>query len=172
MTLPRVLQLRNTPDGLRLFQQPAAITELREAPLEMKAELSGTGHQFEFTSVVSLGSAQEVGWKLLAGSGVYTTIGYDRGKQMLFVDRTKSGNVGFHKDFPARTEAPLKLASDKLELHVIVDRDSVEVFAEDGRVAITNLVFAPPDANDLQFYASGGKAKIISGKLWKLKSGW
>jgi len=52
------------------------------------------------------------------------------------------------------------------------DRDSVEVFADDGRVTITDLVFAPADADKLEFYAEGGKASVVSGSFWKLRSAW
>ena len=37
---------------------------------------------------------------------------------------------------------------------------------------MTNLVFAPPDADGLQFYANGGKAGVVSGSLWKVRSAW
>jgi hypothetical protein len=37
---------------------------------------------------------------------------------------------------------------------------------------MTNLVFAPTDADRLEFYANGGKPGVVSGSLWKLKSTW
>ncbi len=173
MTLPRKLSLHSTPEGIRLFQQPVdGLSKLREARVSLKEKIVGTGHQFEFTSTVPMGTAQEAGWKLLAKDGTYTTIGYDRARGTLFVDRTHSGNVGFNKDFPGRTEAPLKLIGNAFRLHAIVDRNSLEVFADDGRVTMTNLVFAPSEANSLEFYAKGGKAGVVSGSLWKLKSAW
>jgi len=173
MTLARKLALRTTPDGIRLFQQPVdSLAKLREARMPVEEKMVGTGHQFEFVSTVPMGTAQEAGWKLLAKDGTYTAIGYDRQRGTLFVDRTHSGNVGFNKDFPAKTEAPLKLIGNAFHLRAIVDRNSLEVFADDGRVTITNLVFAPADADTLEFYAKGGKAGVVSGSLWKLKSAW
>jgi len=173
MTLPRKLALRTTAEGVRLFQQPAdSLAALREVRIPVHESLSGTGHQFQFASIVPLGSAQEAGWKVLAKGATFTSIGYDRAKGALFVDRTHSGEVAFSRDFPARAEAPLKLDGNTLRLNVVVDRNSLEVFADDGRVTITNLVFAPADADGLQFYATGGKAGVVSGSLWKLKSAW
>ncbi len=55
-------------------------------------------------------------------------------------------------------------------MNIIVDRDSVEVFADDGRVTITDLVFAPANAGQIEFYANGGKAGVASGTLWRIKS--
>ena len=173
MTLPRKLALRTTADGIRLFQQPLeGLATLREARAPVSEAFEGTGHQFQFISTVPMGTAQEAGWKLLAKDGTFTSVGYDKQKGVLFVDRTRSGKVGFSRDFPARTEAPLKLIANSFRLNLVVDRDSVEVFANDGRVAITNLVFAPADANRLEFYAKGGKAGVASGSLWKLRTAW
>jgi sucrose-6-phosphate hydrolase SacC (GH32 family) len=173
MTLPRKLALHTTAEGIRLIQQPVnSLLSLREAPVAVHETMAGTGHQFQFTSIIPLDTAQEVGWKVLAKNGTYTSIGYDRVKGMLYVDRTHSGDVGFSKDFPTRTEAPLKLNANRLRLDVVVDRDSVEVFAEGGRVTMTNLVFAPQDADGLEFYAKGGKAGVVAGSLWKIRSAW
>jgi fructan beta-fructosidase len=173
MTLARKLALRTTAEGIRLIQQPAdGLAALRETPTPVHESMSGTGHQFQFASIVPLGTAKEVGWKVLAKDGTFTNIGYDRRNSVLFMDRKHSGDVGFSSDFPARTEAPLKLNGNTLRLNVVVDRNSVEVFAEDGRVTMTNLVFAPGAADGLQFYANGGKAGVVSGSLWKLKTGW
>jgi sucrose-6-phosphate hydrolase SacC (GH32 family) len=173
MTLPRKLELRSTAEGIRLYQQPAdSLAEMRGQRVPVHDAMTRTGHEFQFTSIVPLGTAQEAGWKVLAKNGTFTSIGYDRAKNALFVDRTHSGDVAFNKDFPARTEAPLNLNGNTLRLNVVVDRNSVEVFADDGRVTITNLVFAPADADSLQFYATGGKAGVVSGSLWKLKSAW
>jgi fructan beta-fructosidase len=173
MTLPRRLSVKTTPDGLRLFQQPIdSLAKLRTAPRVLRETMDATGHQFEFTATMPLGTAQEIGWKLLAKDGTFTNIGYDKQRAILFVDRTHSGNVAFHKDFPARTEAPLTLTGNTLHLNVIVDRDSVEVFANNGQVALTNLVFAPADAENLEFYSKSGKAGTVSGNFWKLASAW
>ena len=50
----------------------------------------------------------------------------------------------WHPAFPGTTEAPLPATAG--ELLVVVDTCSVEVFTDDGLVALTNLVFAaePP----------------------------
>ena len=171
MTLPRKLALHTTPDGIRLFQQPVhSLAALRGERVAVHEAIDGTGHQFQFSSLVPLGTAQEAGWKILAKDGTFTSVGFDRRKGVVFVERTHSGEVGFAKDFPARTEAPLKLNENSLRLNIVVDRNSLEVFADDGRVTMTNLVFGPADADRLEFFANGGKAGVVSGSLWRLKS--
>ena len=83
----------------------------------------------------------QTGWKLSSKDGSYVTIGYDGIHQEVFVDRTHAGTVTFSANFPARTAAPLRAANNDLASHIPVDRNSIEVLAGNGRVAITNLVF-------------------------------
>ncbi len=167
MTIPRKLSLRSTPEGIRLFQAPIdALQKIRVSSSEQT-----DAHSFELRSSIPLGTAQEVGWKILAVDGSSTTVGYDRQSGKVFVDRTHSGLTGFSKDFPARTEALLSPTGDILRLDILVDRCSVEVFADNGRIAMTNLVFPPPGARGVEMYSKGGKPGTATMKLWELKSG-
>lgn len=166
MTVPRGLALRETSDGLRLVQAPV------EALAQLRGPWRPESDTFELKIEAPLGDAKEIGWKLRNADDTSTLIGYDREKQQLFVDRTHSGPTGFSKDFPARTAAPLRLKDDILRLHVLVDRSSVEVFAEDGLIAMTNLIFPPPGARRVEPYSKGGKAGAIQMKSWALKSIW
>ena len=52
--------------------------------------------------------AEEVRRQGSAGKGERTVIGYDTARQGVYVDRTKSGNVGFSPSFPSVEFAPLK----------------------------------------------------------------
>lgn len=175
MTVPRSLALKSGPEGIRLAQKPIeALWRLAGSHSRWTARNTGEigGNQFRLRTALSLGGAQEIGWKLLANNGAATIVGYDRQRQQLFVDRTHSGLAGFSRDFPVRTAAPLRLESDRLELEVLVDRSSIEVFAQDGRVAITNLVFPPDRARGIGFYERGGKVSAIQTDLWTIQSIW
>ncbi|MGA8027559.1 MAG: glycoside hydrolase family 32 protein, partial [Bryobacteraceae bacterium] len=153
MTIPRKLSLRRMSEGLRLVQEPIdALQELRGAPVEIRGKTTMKSRTFELRSEIPMGNAREVGWRVLHADGSSTLVGYDRGARKLFVDRTHSGLVGFSKDFPARVEAPLSISGNVLRLNLLVDRCSVEVFADDGHVAMTNLVFPPRGAMGLEMY--------------------
>jgi len=183
MTFPRRLSLRSTPDGIRLFQQPTdSLQHLREPPVnltdqsvdQLNRNLSsaafGKTRTFELRSTFPLGAAQEVGWKILAHDGSSTIVGYDTQARQLFVDRTHSGVVGFHRDFPVRTAAPLSLSGKLLRLDILVDRCSVEVFADAGRIAMTNLVFPMAGEQKIEFYSKGGQPGPISVELSEVRS--
>ena len=183
MTVPRKLALRSTSEGLRLQQQPAdelqglreqsfgaagkSIEELNSNLIELGPKL---GDYFELKTEFDIGSATEVGWKLFVGPGESLVIGYDRNTGKLFMDRTHAGVTGFNHDFPARTEAALKVDSGKLTLDILVDRSSVELFAEQGRVTMTNLVFPSARARGIEAYSRGGQIASMRFQAWKLRS--
>jgi sucrose-6-phosphate hydrolase SacC (GH32 family) len=184
MTVPRRLQLRNTPDGLRLVQQPVeAIRALRRnrfswagadsaalnTALRAKPAVSAS---FELRATFPLGTAGETGWKLLGANGTYTTIGYDPASQELFVDRTHSGNTAFSAQFPARTAAPLSFTPGPLDLTILVDRSTLEVFARRGQVAITTLIYPPEGPLNPEFFAAAARPGRITVARWDLDSTW
>ncbi len=170
MTFPRQLSLRETPDGIRLFQEPGALTALAGKALKFEGNTNVPTHSFVLTSTLKAGTAQEFGWKILSDGEHYTAIGYDSAKQVLVVDRTNSGLTNFSKDFPERVEAPLKISGGDLRLEVLVDRSSVEVFADGGRIVSTNLVFPLVGANRIEAYSRGGTAGPATASITEVKS--
>jgi fructan beta-fructosidase len=71
-------------------------------------------------------------------------------------------------EFASRTKAPL-IAGLPYELHVIVDRSSVEAYAQGGAIAMTDLIFPLGSNNTIKVFPE--KAKI-SAHAWQLKSIW
>jgi fructan beta-fructosidase len=159
MTIPRQLALRTFPEGIRLMQEPLpALRRLRGKPAK-----EPSGGSFEVETTLKIDPGADAGWKLTAKDGSTVAIGYDAGREELYVDRT-------HSLFPARTSAPLRLTNRQLAMDIFVDRSSVEVFADEGRVAITDLIFQQPPVS-MTFYASGNATRL-SDAIWPLKSIW
>lgn len=170
MTLPRKLALASLPEGLRLVQRPVgALQALRDEPVDAGAETGGT---FELEARVQVGQAAELGWKLLAGDAQETVVGYDARAEQIFLDRRRSGQGAFSTLFQRRYRARLPLVNGELKLRVFVDRSSVEVFAGDGRVVLTALVFPDPGSTSWEFYSTGGKPGPVKTRVWRLKSIW
>ena len=103
------------------------------------------------------GSAEEFGL-IIRGNGTDgTRIGIRPSKNRLIMDRTRSGNTEFHDAFASIDTAPLKPASDgSYTLTLFIDHCSVEVFAQNGLVTMTGLIFPGPDSTSLSLYAKGG----------------
>lgn len=182
MTLPRELSLASVDGSLQLLQRPVReLASLRGQPFnfsgssvkELNAKLGAWPYRnqgFELDATVRLVDAKEVAWKLLQGSTDETVVGFDATKQELFVDRSKSGSTQWSQSFPSKTIAPLRLGSEPLKLHIFVDRSSVEVFAQNGAVALTNLVFPKPASTGLSLSSSGSIQMEV--RLWTLRSAW
>lgn len=184
MSVPRAVALRTTPQGIRLVQQPVAELERLRGERQLVAARAipeGTtslspqvaGKALEIVAELEAGSATEFGLEVRTGDGEKTVVGVDPRGGQLFVDRTRSGDVGFHKDFATgRQSAPLPIERGRVRLRVLVDWSSVEVFAADGRVAITDQIFPSPSSDGVALYAKGGTARLVSLQAWPLASAW
>ncbi len=179
MTIPRRAQLRRTAEGLRLAQMPVeSITSLRKGRWSWggtsveelnRAARPAIDNSFELRSTFRPGNQGEAGWRLLGANGTYTTIGYDAARREVYVDRTRSGNTAFSPQFPARTAAPLA-ASESLELRILVDRSTLEVFAGGGAAAITTLFYPPDGPLTPEFF--GRTEGRIAVERWDLAPAW
>ncbi|ABF42886.1 Levanase [Candidatus Koribacter versatilis Ellin345] len=164
MSLPRRLSFVKDVEGLGLKQEPVvetlrdgAATTLTSAPREAPFELQVT---------FDPKAEQIFGMRIYSDKEHYVEIGFDRKNQQLFMDRTKS-SVTVAQEFPGTTVAPLTEGRG-FDLHVIVDRSSVEAFAQDGTIAMNNLVFPTKPQVRVETFGS----KPTSAQVWKLKSIW
>jgi fructan beta-fructosidase len=94
--------------------------------------------------------------------------GYDITTGQLFVDRTQSGKVGFSKDFPAIATAPCKLDNNTLQLRIILDEASIEIFAQQGKTVLTNIFFSSQPYSKLSLFSEKGTVKATGIKIWEL----
>ena len=57
------------------------------------------GQQMEMEIIMDPGKDDSCGIKLAVGNGKFFTIGYSEQAQELYVDRSNSGDTGFHPEF-------------------------------------------------------------------------
>jgi beta-fructofuranosidase/levanase len=178
MSLPRTLSLRKDSSKYTLIQRPVQQLEgWRGEPVKVAAQsveesnkslANVKGKRFDLLLRIDPGDASDAGIKLRVGNGEETLVGWSRASGELFVDRTKSGNTGFHADFSGRHVAPLKLKNGLLELRIVTDDCSVEVFADGGAIVLTDLIFPSELSQGLAFFANGGNSKIVSAEIYPL----
>jgi sucrose-6-phosphate hydrolase SacC (GH32 family) len=101
-----------------------------------------------------------------------TVVGYDVASGELFLDRRSSGESGFHPKFAGKHRAPLKLKRGELELRILVDTSSVEVFGDSGAVCLTDRIFPAPDSRSIRLFAREGVASLESFKVYPIRSVW
>lgn len=153
MTMPRELVLRTAADGLRVASLPAREVQalrrgaalqqravaLDAAPVDLSAALAGCDGRF----LLSLSTAALRSFSLALGNaaGDQLRIGYDAGAQHWWLDRSRSGDVGFHPVFAQRAVAPRLAAGAAADLQLWFDTTSVELLADGGLSVLTALFF-------------------------------
>ena len=167
MSIPRELELRRTPNGLRLLQQPVAVLsggvrdvsssgDLGMADADWPAGLSDlpmvVDIEIAFERVVADSS---FGIHLDTGKDEVTSIFCDARRNRLIVDRTRSGQTGFHPAFPAKHEAPLRINDGRVTVRLLLDRSSLEVFAQEGETVMTELIFPQAGRRKLRLTSEG-----------------
>jgi sucrose-6-phosphate hydrolase SacC (GH32 family) len=173
MALPRRLELRTVGGRVRLVQRPAAgierivdPTTLRWTDVDLAGErplpAGADRTALDIRARIDVGTADDVGLTVFADANHRTVIGYDAVTGRLYVDRTTGGSEPVGHGFPGRHEAPLVTTDGILDLRIVLDKTSVEVFGGDGEAVITDQVFPPPGADGSSVFAHGGTARLLS----------
>lgn len=175
MTVPRDVRLvRDASGGAVLAQQPVPeLAARRGARLLSLADVSAsraaarlavvTGDALDVTLVIDPRGAERVTLVVRAGEVERTAITVDLAAGTLALDRSQSGYAGFDRAFPAVHAVPLgggESGGAPIELRVLVDRSSLELFADHGRAVLTDLIFPDPSSRALALEWSGAEPRI------------
>lgn len=162
MSFPCEMRLKRFPEGLRIVRWP--VKEIRTlwgaaervSPCELdtrKLAIAGAkGNLYDIEMVLEPRGAAEVGLVV-------------RGAAITF--RTAGGTLSCLEH-----TAPVALENGRLRLRVLVDRTSVEVFAQGGRVSMTSCFLPRAKDTALTVFADGGRARLRSMTVRNLKSAW
>lgn len=181
-TIPRSIELKTFPEGIRLVQTPIKELESLRTTAKNTGEATFEGiwkndkikpskNNYEMIVELENISAEEFGVKIGVGNNQQTVIGYEVKNEELYVDRRKSGLVDFSGLFPQLNKGPLRKSKDNtLKLHIFVDNSSIEVFANDGQTVISSKIYPDPSSTGIEFFSTKGSIKIKSVKVWELQS--
>ncbi len=176
MTVPVELTLRDEKDGPRLLARPVSSQEslrdfkpANDKPFVGEVWLTDakTG-QLRKTVAEGLDAFDMVAALKLepTANAKQSTVAFSlRGTELLY-DLTK-------KTLTCKgVSAPVPLHGGKLILHVLVDRGSVEVFADGGRVAMSIAAIPGEKNSKLEISASGTDLAIETLEVWRMQSAW
>jgi sucrose-6-phosphate hydrolase SacC (GH32 family) len=178
MSLPRRLSWMKDDAGLALEQEPVI------APLHVSRTLisvtsnvdlrtmkiAAENAPYELDLLFGPSSEQIFGVRLYSDEQHWTEIGFNRQKGEFYIDRTKSGGE-IAPDFATRTSAPL-VGARPYDLRLIVDRSSVEAYAQSGTIAMTDLIYPTSKNSRVELFSGSGKPAAVKGESWKLGSIW
>ncbi len=185
MNFPNEVSLKSTQEGLRLFRMPIAeIKNLYDSEIKWKKsitnqtdnplkDLKGDTYDFSFeidllkSNKIDIGIRgatiqYDVAKKILraGGSPVQSDFPPDKWKSFVRTNVNESNNLG---------EATLYPINGKIKLRILVDRTTIEIFANDGRIAITSNFM--PTEDHYYHLTTDGEANVAA-EIHSIKSIW
>ena len=178
--LIRELSLKRTSQGIRLSQRPVPeIQNLRSTHYYWDEEsirpgynlLAGIhGSSLEIRAEFQIhDEVDQFGFRVRVGHGEHTTIAYKPKERKLLLDRTHSGVTDFQDGFAGVHSAELQPINATVTLHIFVDSSSVEVFANDGLITISDCIFPVEESRGLELFAEGGTVKLCALDIFQLQ---
>lgn len=162
MTFPRVLSLRTTEEGIRLFAEPVA--EIATIRGREAARISGPLRPGEnpLAGVRSELCSVELDVEADDDASVELRLG---GTSVVYTPRTAELTV-------LGKSVVLSGVKRRLQLRALLDRTSVEIFAAGGRYVMSFCVRPGPESGGLAITTTGGEARIASLLVSELRSIW
>lgn len=179
-TLPRDLTLYRAGGELYLKSKPspeikkARAEEKKISTFEVKGNyevaslLADNKGAYEIEMTIENKGTSKIDFSLMNEKGEKVAMYYDVVRKQFVMDRSASGIVGFSRDFPAVTVAPVR-NTDQIHLRLFIDRSSVEAFGEDGEYVMTNLVFPAEPYNRMVFSSDKGSYIVKSMNVYRLQ---
>lgn len=181
MTIPRELKLKRSNNDFRVSSEP--VKELSRLQTNSK---KAKNIQFEKEYILAtltgettlpcrlnleMEATKDFSVILSNENGEETIIGYESGKNEYYIDRTKSGITDFHKEFAAKLVAPRFITDTGMNMTLVIDVSSVELFADEGLTVMTGIFFPRKTYNNITFRST---ENIVIKKLeyFSLKSIW
>ena len=158
MTFPSRLTLRTTADGVRMFAQPVKEIETLHKKCEkaktsvVKADeplsVKTSGRLFDIRAELTLGDAKRFGLKI------------------------GNRNVIYDVASKALDDMPLEPVDGKIRLQILVDRPSIEICGNDGRVMKTDSFRPDGPIESIDVFAEEGSVALKTLEVYELNSAW
>ena len=162
MSFPCELTLRELPEGLRLCRYPVReIEKLRakrhhwtDLPIRRgEAPLPGINTDtLDIQTELDPGNAVELGLKINGQDISYAPV------------QRRLSALG--------RSAILEDGIGPLKLRILVDRTSIEVFANDGRISFTSCYLPDEQQRRISIHSAGGSGRFLSLTVHELRSIW
>ena len=157
LTLPRELSVR----AGRLIQSPVRELEAwrkervsyENVPLSGSLTLPGvSGRTLDMKIALRCRGDGTFTLKFAQDGHRFTALCFQSGPNLLTLDRTHSG---FPCNLVHRRTVPVRDRAGELELRLILDRFSVEVFVNGGEQVLSATLYTPQEADGISFHAQG-----------------
>jgi fructan beta-fructosidase len=185
MTLPRELKLIKSKSKYSLYSSPVKGFQKLRGTATPFGQLKFTGEkvlegsfsasqtELEFTVDLKKTTANTFGIKLQNDLGENLLVKFDKSKERMFVDRSNSGTDKFSDEFFKKDHsAPIDFGKDKMNVRVIIDAASIEIFINDGELSFTSIFFPTKKFETISLFANNGIWNISNANIYLLKGIW
>jgi fructan beta-fructosidase len=115
----------------------------------------------------------EFGIELSNSLGETYLIGYNIENQQFYSDRRNAGKKDFSEKFAPGLHLAPRIGNDKvLRMRLFLDAASVEMFADNGATALSDIFFPNEDFQRITLYAEKCAVKFNGGKVYALRRIW
>lgn len=97
--------------------------------------------------------------------------GYVYKSKAFFFDRSRSGETGFSEEFSRKQEVKMVPKSDTVKLEIFVDHSSIEIFANDGAMVMSEIAFPKTPYTNFRLITKD-QPLLINAEIANLKSIW
>jgi len=181
MTIPRELHIKHVGDDIYIASEPVKeLGKIENAPVVFDNiklingfELSGLTKKITppFKLTIRSDESKDFSLVLFNDLNEKLIIGYESKLNQYFIDRSASGKTDFKKEFAAKHIAPRFAKDSIINLSIIFDESSAELFADDGLTVMTEVFFPGKPYNKL--YIQTEKAVTLKRLEYvNLKSIW
>ena len=94
---------------------------------------------------------------LAADADHHTSLTYDPYTSQLTLDRSYAGS---RADIVHTRSCKVRSQNGALKLRILLDKNSIEVFANDGEQTMTAWIYTPQSAQDITFAATGSDVNL------------
>ncbi len=127
---------------------------------------------FDISRQKWMGFPLSYGIKFQNSLGEYYTIKYENDYQDFFIDRTISTKNGFSKSFNLKFYLRYRAKGPTFEWRIILDSSSIEFFADNCKVSITNTIYPSEPLQFIELFAERSPIHVLDCSITELKSIW
>lgn len=183
-TIPRALTLRDEYNDYYIVSEPVNAIESLEEDKQLLKETTFSGElkikqplkgpleinlKFDANNRLYLNLAEVFGIRFSNDQGDELTIGYHSQRRYFFISEIKKGESRID-EWDGFQYAPHVIKELTVDLKIIIDQTSAELFAMDGMITLTRKYFISDSWNKIALISENGNITLKEGNITELKS--
>lgn len=186
MTIPRELNIYKGKDGWRLRSEPVKeISDIHEALITIDVQMidknlvlasQKDGLLIDLSTDIGFDENIRKGkfyFRLSNDIGEYYDVGYDIVQNRFYGDRRNAGKKDFSDKFASEIHWTDKYdIVDTSNVRILIDKSSIEMFVDGGKVVMTDIFFPNEDFSKLIFITDESEIVLRNTRIYTMKSIW